>query len=176
MSINLEVLKELKKLEEDLALMDEPNLQNHVVKHIINRNNTGDNLFPPEMDKTAYNAACHKLSSSPAGYIGEDGKSIQGFITWSGRKIKFEPISGNMCQFVVYLGDDIKGVAITYHIRSLQSILQLSNPYDSSTSRDYRYKCDFDNTHYGLNAYTPPEGLTSEEINRVKAQILKLKY
>lgn len=27
MSINLEVLKELKKLEEDLALMDEPNLQ-----------------------------------------------------------------------------------------------------------------------------------------------------
>lgn len=27
MSINLEVLKELKKLEEDLALMDGPNLQ-----------------------------------------------------------------------------------------------------------------------------------------------------
>lgn len=27
MSINLEVLKELKELEEDLALMDEPNLQ-----------------------------------------------------------------------------------------------------------------------------------------------------
>lgn len=27
MSINLEVLRELKKLEEDLALMDEPNLQ-----------------------------------------------------------------------------------------------------------------------------------------------------
>ena len=31
------------KLEEDLALMDEPNLQNHVVKHIINRKKTGDN-------------------------------------------------------------------------------------------------------------------------------------
>lgn len=176
MSINLEVLKELKKLEEDLAVLDGSNFQGHNIKHVINGGNVGDNLFPAGMTKEQYNAACDLLSREEVTYIGGDPNKPQGYISQSGRKVKFKRISGNMWEIVVYVGDEVNGTAITYYNRPYQSIVKSSNPYFESTAREYRYMCDFDNTHHGLETYTPPEYLSPEEVQQIKKRILSLKY
>ena len=176
MSINLEVLKELKKLEEDLASMEDGNLQNHDIKHVVGGSNVGDDFFPADMTKEQYNDACDQLSREEVTYVGGDPNKPQGYISRAGRKVKFRRISGNMCEIVVYLGDDVDGVALTYHNRPYSSILRGSNPYLPTTRRDYCYMCDFDNGHRGLNAYFPPKSMKEEDAKKIKETILTQKY
>lgn len=50
-------LNEIYKLEEQ-AYLNESNLTDHHIKHVIIRGNIGDNKFPENMTKEEYNVKC----------------------------------------------------------------------------------------------------------------------
>lgn len=157
---------------EEQAQLEEPNLTDHYEKHIIIRGNLGDDLFPENMTKDEYNAACHLLSSTTAKPIGSGKANNQGFITQTGRKIKFKCIDKNMHEFVVYVGDDISGKAITYYNTSYQNIINTCNPYKYFlTDLDYIYKCDLDGKLNGITAFTPSRLLSNAAINKINDKL-----
>ena len=169
-----EQLKQLEELEEQ-AHLREPNLTTHYDKHINRGGNIGDELFPKGMTKEQYDELCHALSSTtdvePIG-VGKD--LVQGFITQTGRKIKFKRIKSGFNEFVVYVGDDIAGTAITYYNTTFSRILRMSNPYVSRYSDiNYVYKSDFDGKFIGLDKFTPESDLTEDQFHEIRNKIRK---
>lgn len=77
-----------------------------------------------------------------------------------------------MNEFVVYVGDDIDGEAITYYNTSFNNILNKSNPYKAFlTNMDFVYKSDLDGGYLGLDYYTPSSLLTENQFHEIRNKI-----
>lgn len=113
---------------------------------------------------------CDDLTKSKASYLGS-GAKIQGYIRQDGRKVKFRKFN-NLYEFGVYIGDDIKGSAITYFLKRKRKIIENSNPFSLTNEPKDRYKCDLDGKFRGLDFYEKPIMTSESKMKELKTKIL----
>lgn len=136
----------------DEAHFSKENLENHAQKHIeeFTTEYKLDNISSSD-----YDDLCDKLTKSKASYVGDLDADVVGFITQTGRKIKFRKIDdSNSYEFAVYTGDPEYGEAITYFVKTYSQIIDNSNPYAYDGDKRNMYGMDLDGQMNGLSAYS----------------------
>lgn len=161
----------LRQIDEE-AFFDPLDLDGHYSKH--------KSKIDVESDEE-YNELTHELTSSPAAYIqGDLEKTVQGYVTQNGIKVKFKKYK-NTYILSAYSGDAVDGRAVTCYLKNLKNILQDADPYRfykrGIKDADYRYRCDLDGRFQGLRFFnehaeyhkdTPPE-----KIKEIKRRLYK---
>lgn len=151
----IETWKEIKQLDEQ-AHFDRTDIDSDAYKEFKNHYEKHGRALGLTEDE--YDEAADALSKLPANPISglTDIYNVQGYITNSGKKVKFIPLKNRQIALVVYVRDDVTGTAVSYYHPTFEYILRKANPYNpykGPKSQDFRYKSDLDGGLKGLEYF-----------------------